>query len=123
MIHEEITQQIIGAAIEVHRALGPGLLESTYEACLAFELAKRGLQLEEQRAIPVIYHNVKLDCGYRIDLLVNKKIIVEIKAVETILPIHEAQLLTYLKLSGCRVGLLLNFNVKVLREGLKRLVL
>ena len=123
MIHEHVTEQIIGGAIEVHRALGPGLLESTYEVCLAFELTKRGLQLEEQRAIPVIYHNVKLDCGYRIDLLVNKKIIVEIKAVETILPIHTAQLLTYLKLSGCRVGLLLNFNVKVLRDGLKRLVL
>ncbi len=123
MIHEEITEQIIGAAIEVHRALGPGLLESTYEACLAFELGKRGLRIEEQRAIPVVYQNVKLDCGYRIDLLVNKKVIVEIKAVESLLPIHEAQLLSYLKLSGCKVGLLINFNVRVLRVGLKRLVL
>ena len=123
MIHEEITKQIIGAAIEVHRALGPGLLESTYEACLAFELAKRGLRIEEQRAIPVVYQSVKLDCGYRIDLLVNKKVIVEIKAVESLLPIHEAQLLSYLKLSGCKVGLLINFNVRVLRVGLKRLVL
>ena len=123
MIHEEITEQIIGAAIEVHRALGPGLLESTYEACLAFELAKRGLRIEEQRAIPVVYQSVKLDCGYRIDLLVNKKVIVEIKAVESLLPIHEAQLLSYLKLSGCKVGLLINFNVRVLRVGLKRLVL
>ncbi len=122
MIHEHVTEQIIGGAIEVHRALGPGLLESTYEACLAFELAKRDMQIEEQRAIPVVYQSVKLECGYRIDILVNKKVIVEIKAVETILPIHKAQLLTYLRLSGCSVGLLLNFNVKVLKEGLRRLV-
>lgn len=117
-----ITDNVIGAAIEVHRALGPGLLESAYEACLAFELAQRGLKVEQQTPLPVVYREVKLQCGYRLDLLVEEKVIVELKAVERLLRIHEAQLLSYLKLSGCKVGLLMNFNVKVLKNGLRRVV-
>jgi GxxExxY protein len=117
-----ITDQVIGAAIEVHRALGPGLLESAYEACLAFELAQRGLKVEPQKPLPVVYKEVHLDCGYRLDLLVENAVIVEIKAVESLAPIHQAQLLSYLRLSGCKVGLLINFNVKVLKDGLRRLV-
>ncbi len=118
----EITQAIIGAAIAVHKELGPGLLESTYEACLAYELTQRGLKIELQKALPVIYQEVNLDCGYRIDILVENHVIVELKAVERIVPIHEAQLLSYLKLSGCKVGLLINFNVKVLKNGIRRMV-
>jgi GxxExxY protein len=123
-IHKEnrITEKIIGAAIKVHRALGPGLLESTYEACLAFELADSGLCVERQKELPVKYRDVKLDCGYRIDLLVEKLVVVELKAVERFQPIHQAQLLSYLKLSGCKLGLLINFNVKVLRDGIKRII-
>jgi len=117
-----ITESIIGAAIEVHRALGPGLLESAYEACLTFELAQRGLKVERQKPLPVIYREVKLDCGYRLDLLVEEAIIVEVKAVDRLMPIHQAQLLSYLKLSGCKVGLLINFNVRVLRDGIRRVV-
>ena len=107
----------------VHRELGPGLLESAYEACLAFELVERGLSVERQKALPVKYRGVNVDCGYRIDLLVEGKVIIELKAVERLEPIHEAQLLSYLKLSGCKVGLLINFNVKVLKSGIRRLVL
>ncbi len=118
----KLTEAIIGAAIAVHRELGPGLLESAYEACLAFELADHGLFVEKQKELPVRYRGVQVDCGYRLDLLVEGKVIVELKAVEKLLPIHEAQLLSYLKLSGCKVGLLLNFNVRMLREGLKRMV-
>lgn len=118
----ELTEQIIGAAIEVHRALGPGLLESTYEACLAHELAERKLYAERQRALPVTYKGVNVDSGYRIDLLVEREVIVELKAVSHIEPIHEAQLLSYLKLSGRHVGLLINFNVKRLSTGIRRLV-
>jgi len=117
-----ITESIIGAAIEVHRALGPGLLESAYEACLAFEPAQRGLQVEQQKPLPVLYREVKLDCGYRLDLLVEEAVIVEVKAVDRLMPIHQAQLLSYLKLSGCKVGLLINFNVKVLKDGIRRVV-
>lgn len=117
-----ITEAIIGAAIAVHRVLGPGLLESTYEACLEFELLKRGFSVERQKALPVVYEGVCLECGYRIDLLVNGRVLVELKAVETIAKIHEAQVLSYLKLSGCRVGLLINFNVLVLKDGVRRLV-
>jgi len=107
----------------VHRELGPGLLESAYEACLAYELAELGLTVERQKALPVEYRGVKVDCGYRIDLLVERKVIIELKAVERLEPIHRAQLLSYLKLSGCKVGLLINFNVKVLKNGIRRLVL
>lgn len=117
-----ITEAVIQAAIEVHRTLGPGLLESAYEACLAFELAQRGMKGEQQKPLPVVYKNVRLDCGYRLDLLVEDQAIVEIKAVDQLLPVHEAQLLSYLRLSGCHVGLLINFNGKVLRSGIRRLV-
>jgi GxxExxY protein len=117
-----ITEAIIGAAILVHRELGPGLLESAYEACLAYEIARSGFSVERQKELPVIYRNVKLDCGYRIDLLIENKVIVEIKAIDKLAPIHTAQLLSYLKLSGCRVGLLINFNVKVLKDGIRRLI-
>lgn len=117
----KITEAIIGAAIEVHRTLGPGLLESAYQTCLAFELIERGYKVEQQKPLPLIYKNVHLDCGYRLDLLVNEAVIVEIKAVEQLAPIHEAQLLSYLRLSGCKVGLFINFNVKLLKYGIKRL--
>jgi len=119
---DRITENIIGAAIEVHRALGPGLLESAYEACLAFELAQRGLVVEEQKPLPVVYRGVKLDCGYCLDLLVEEEVIVEVKVVDRLAPIHQAQLLSYLKLSGCKVGLLINFNVKVVKDGIRRVV-
>jgi GxxExxY protein len=119
---DQITRRIIGAAIEVHKVVGPGLLESAYEACLAFELRAMGLKVEVQRPLPVVYKDVKLDCGYRLDLVVEDAVIVEIKAVERLAPIHDAQLLSYLKLSHKRVGLLLNFHVRVLKDGLKRIV-
>jgi GxxExxY protein len=118
----KITEKIIGAAINVHRVLGPGLLESAYEACLAFEVVECGLKVEQQKPLPVIYKSVRLDCGYRLDLIVEDLVIVEIKSVDQLLPIHEAQLLSYLKLSGCNVGLLINFNVKLLKAGIRRMV-
>ncbi len=118
----EKTGIIIAAAIEVHKHLGPGLLESAYEECLCRELALRGVPFERQVPLPVEYKGVKLDCGYRLDLLVWGEIIVEIKAVEKLEPIHEAQLLTYLRLKGLRLGLLINFNVPYLKEGIRRLV-
>ena len=119
----KITEKIIGAAMAVHRELGPGLLESAYEVCLTYEISKSGLFVERQKALPVKYQNVKLDCGYRIDMLVESQVIVEVKAVEKLMPIHEAQVLTYLRLSGCTIALLINFNVKVLKNGIRRLVL
>jgi len=119
---KELTQKIIGAAIEVHRALGPGLLESSYEECLCHELRIRKVPFERQVALPVEYKGVKLDCGYRLDLLVAKTVVVELKAVERIEAIHEAQLLTYLKLGGWKLGLLINFNVPILKDGIKRIV-
>ncbi len=118
----ELTNEIIGAAIEVHRTLGPDLLESTYEGCLFHELAERKLYAERQKALPVLYKGFHIDCGYRIDLLVAGEVIVELKAVARIEPIHEAQLLSYLKLSACHIGLLINFNVKQLTMGIQRLV-
>lgn len=117
------TEQIIGSAIEVHRALGPGLLESAYEECLACEMTFRGVRFERQWHLPVAYKGVQLDCGYRLDFLVGKSIVVELKAVEMLQPVHEAQMLTYLKLGGWPIGLLMNFNVPVLRRGIKRIVL
>lgn len=117
-----LTKSIIGAAIQVHRGLGPGLLESAYEACLAFELVELGLKVEQQKPLPVVYGGVRLDCGYRLDLLVEGEVIVEVKAINRIAPIHQAQLLSYLKLSGCKVGLLINFNVQVLKDGIRRVV-
>jgi GxxExxY protein len=119
---DAITSRIIGAAIEVHRGLGPGLLESAYETCLAFELRQIGFKVEEQRPVPVVYKPVKLECGYRLDILVGDSVIVEVKAVDQLAPIHHAQVLSYLRLCGKRVGLLINFHVPVLKEGLKRIV-
>jgi GxxExxY protein len=119
----EATEQIIASAIEVHRALGPGLLESAYEACLVYELTQRGLYFQRQSPLPVVYKDVVIDCGYRLDLLVDRQIVVELKAIDRIAPIHEAQLLSYLKLSGCQIGLLINFNVRLLKEGIRRRVL
>jgi GxxExxY protein len=118
----QITHDIIGAAIEVHRALGPGLLESAYEACLAYEIGERGLKVERQKPLPPIYKDVTLDCGYRLDLLVENTVIVEVKTVDKLAPIHDAQLLSYLKLSGCKVGLLINFNMPILKHGIRRLM-
>jgi GxxExxY protein len=122
LVDEGLTEKVIGAAIEVHRELGPGLLESAYEMCMARELSLREIPFEMEVPVPVIYKNCKLDCGYRIDIWVDRKVIVEIKSVEKLLPVHEAQLMTYLKLSGCKVGLLLNFNATILTDGLIRRV-
>ena len=119
----ELTEKIIKAAIEVHSQLGPGLLESAYEECLVYELQKMGLRVERQKPVPLIYKEIKLECGYRIDILVEDKVIVELKSVEEILAIHEAQILTYLKLAQKEVGLIINFNVKQLKNGLKRFVM
>ena len=122
MTDNEITREIIGAAMEVHRLLGPGLLESAYEECLVRELALRKLNIERQKPIPIVYKDVKLECGYRIDLLVESRIIVELKSIEAIAPVHQAVVLTYLRLSGRRLGLLINFNVAVLKDGIKRYI-
>lgn len=118
----EITEKVIGCAIKVHRALGPGLLESTYEVCLAHELVKEGLKVKTQVALPVVYDGLRLDAGYRIDMLVEDAVIVELKSIESLHPIHEAQVISYLKLSGKKIGLLINFNVKLLKGGIKRLI-
>lgn len=123
MLYEDLTEKILGAAIEVHKQLGPGLLESVYQACLAREFAIRNIPFEQQREIPVEYKGIKIESGLRLDFIVYAKIIVELKAIESILPIHEAQLLTYMKLTGCQVGMLINFNVAKLTEGYKRKVL
>ncbi len=120
---ENLSNQVIGCAIEVHRVLGPGLLESTYEQCLAHELKSHGIGFQLQHAVPVIYKDVKLDCGYRVDLLIENTLILELKSVEECKGIHEAQLLTYMKLAGIKTGLLINFNVTRLKDGLKRFVL
>ena len=122
ILEKELTKQIIGAAIEVHRVLGPGLLESAYEERLCHELCLRGLKFERQRHLPTKYKGVKLDCGYRPDVVVAGKIGLELKTVEAITPIHKAQLLTYLRLSEIKVGFIMNFNVPVLKDGIQRLV-
>ena len=122
MSENEISSKIIGAAIEVHKQLGPGLLESTYETCLTYELKQMGLDVKQQQALPVVYKEVKLDAGYRIDLLVENKVIVEIKSVEALADIHTAQLLTYLKLKDLKLGLLINFNSVRVIDGLKRIL-
>jgi GxxExxY protein len=118
----QVSHQVIGACMEVHRQLGPGLLESTYEECVCHELGLKGMQFERQKVLPVVYKGVKLDCGYRLDVVVERCVILELKAIETLLPVHEAQILTYLKLSGLSLGLLINFNVPVLKQGIRRLV-
>ena len=123
MDENALSKQIIGAAIEVHRYLGPGLLESAYEECLAYELTQRQIPFERQKPVAVVYKDVQLDCGFRVDLLVGGLVVVELKAVEKLAPIHQAQVLTYLKLTGCKLGLLLNFNMPMMRDGIKRLVL
>jgi len=123
MNSNSVTEAVIGAAIKVHTALGPGLLESAYEACLDHELRKRGYDVKTQLILPLIYDGLQVDAGYRIDMMVNDIIILELKAVEKVLPIHEAQLLSYLKLSGRKVGLLLNFSVTLMRNGITRRVL
>ena len=120
---DPLTEKVIGCAIEVHRVLGPGLLESAYEECLSFELKLGGLDVARQVQLPIRYKTLDLDCGYRIDLLINESLIIELKTVEHFLPIHEAQLLTYLRLSGITTGLLINFNVPVLKNGLRRMKL
>jgi GxxExxY protein len=122
MTDAELTHAIIGAAIEVHRTLGPGLLESVYEECLVRELTLRGIPVVRQKPIPLVYKDLKLECGYRLDLLVAGRVVVEIKAVESVAPIHEAVMLTYLRLSEVRLGLLLNFHVPVLKDGIRRFV-
>ena len=119
---KDLSESIIGAAIEVHRTRGPGLLESAYEQCLCRELELRRIPFERQRQLPVEYKGLRLDCGYRVDLVVDARIVVELKAVDALLPIHEAQLLTYLRLGGWRTGLLMSFKVPVLKDGLRRLV-
>lgn len=117
-----LTEGVIGACIEVHRVLGPGLLESAYEECLCHELALRSIAFERQQSLPVSYKSVRLDCGYRLDLVVEQTLIVELKCVDALMPIHQAQLLTYLKMTGLHVGLLVNFQVPVLKHGIKRVV-
>jgi GxxExxY protein len=118
---DAIAREIVDAAIKVHRTLGPGLLESVYEQCLMQELTKRGLKPQRQVSMPIIYDGTKLEAELRIDLLVNGQVVVEVKSVEALLPIHQSQLLTYLKLSGCRLGFLMNFNVPLLKDGIRRL--
>lgn len=119
----ELTEAIIGAAIHVHRALGPGLLESCYETCLTWELHSRGIEFQRQAEIGVVYKDHMIDCGYRIDLLVENRVVVEVKAIDKVIEVHRAQLLTYMKLSGKKVGLLINFNVELLKHGIDRMVL
>jgi GxxExxY protein len=122
MTENEISEKIIGRSIEVHKTLGPGLLESAYQECLFYELQKAGLHVEKQKPLPLIYKEVRLDAGYRLDLIVESKVIIEVKSIEVLNDIHTAQVLTYLKVSGCKVGLLINFNVLRLVDGSKRLV-
>jgi GxxExxY protein len=122
MIREEVTDGIIGCAIKVHRHLGPGLLESAYEECLAYEMTKSGIFFERQKSMPIIYDELKLESGYRVDLFVEGRVIVELKAVEALNSVHFAQVMTYLRLANCRFGLLINFNVSLLKDGIKRVV-
>ena len=119
----DLTDKIVGAAIEVHRHLGPGLLESAYEKCLIYELEKLGYRVENQKSLPIIYKELTIEQGYRMDLLVEGQVVVELKTVDAISDVHQAQILTYLKLSGCKVGLLINFNVRLLKNGIRRYVL
>lgn len=122
MTENEISQIVVDCAFKVHKALGPGLLESAYEECLFFELKNSGLSVEKQKGLPLVYESVKLDVGYRIDMIIEKKFIVEVKSVEALNEVHLAQILTYLKLSNCKLGLLINFNVKLIKNGIKRVI-
>jgi GxxExxY protein len=122
MIEQQITEKILNCALKVHSRLGPGLLGSSYEACLFYELLKSGFYVEKQKPLPLVYDSVRLEVGYRIDLLVEGKVVLEIKSTDALNDVHLAQIITYLKLSGCKVGLLINFNVKHLKEGIKRVV-
>jgi GxxExxY protein len=122
IIENELSGLIIGLAIKVHRRLGPGLLESSYQECLYYEIRKAGILVEKQKNLPLVYEDVKLECGYRVDLLIEKKVVVEIKSVEALNDVHLAQVLTYLRLSDCKLGLLINFNVLLLKDGIKRVV-
>jgi len=123
MNEDQISKIILDSAFKVHTLLGPGLLESAYRECLAYELTNAGLKVEKEKPMPLVYKEIKMDCGYRIDILVEKKVVIELKVVETFNDVHVAQTLTYMKLSGCRLGLLLNFHTKSLKEGIKRLIL
>jgi GxxExxY protein len=123
LLHQELTSSILRCAFKVHSTLGPGLLESAYEECLHYELDKNGLIVIKQKPMPLIYEERKLELGYRIDLLVENKIIIEVKSVDALNPVHLAQIMTYLKLSGCRIGLLINFNVQSLKDGIKRVII
>ncbi|MEE9289243.1 MAG: GxxExxY protein [Bacteroidota bacterium] len=123
MVENEITRSVIGAAIEVHRELGPELLESAYEECLSYELMLRGIEFERQEPVPVVYKERKLECGFRADFFLESRVVVELKVVEEVHPVFQAQLLTYMKLSGARVGLRINFNVTVLKDGISRMIL
>ena len=122
MNENELSNRLIGIAIEVHKALGPGLLESAYKECLFYEISKAGLYVEKEKPMPLVYQEVKLECGYRLDLLIEKKLVVEIKSVEALNEVHFAQTLTYMKLGGYKLGLLINFNVVRLKEGIKRVI-
>ena len=122
MTENEIAKVIVNCAYRVHTALGPGLLESSYEECLFYELQKEGLDVEKQKPLPLVYEQVKLDIGYRVDLIVNNKVIIEVKSVEALNDVHLAQILTYLRLSGCKLGLLINFNVTLIKNGIRRVV-
>ena len=121
-IENELATEVIGAAIVIHKVLGPGLLESAYKECLFYELTKRGLYVEKEKPLPLIYEEIKMDCGYRSDLLIENKLIIEIKAVDALNDVHLAQVLTYLKVSGCRLGLLMNFNVVKVKDGIRRII-
>ena len=123
MEFDKVSKEVIGCAIEVHKILGPGMLEYAYEKCLIYEIGSRGLYVERQKTIPVIYKEILIDCGYRLDLLVENKVIVEIKSIETFTPVHHAQILTYMRFTNIYIGLLINFNVTALKNGLKRFVL
>jgi len=123
MTDNEITHEIIGAAIEVHKLLGPGLLESAYEACLCHEFANRKISFQKQKPVPLVYKEIKLACGFRLDLLVEERVVVELKSVDALGPIHEAIMLTYLRLSGHNLGLLISFNVSILKEGIRRFIM
>jgi GxxExxY protein len=121
-IENDLATEVIGVSITVHKALGPGLLESAYKECLFYELVKKGLYVEKEKSLPLIYEEIRMDCGYRLDIVVENKLIIEVKAVESLNDIHLAQVLTYLKVSGCKLGLLINFNVLMVKDGIRRII-